>query len=136
MTMDFDKDLICENITVDADGKLLFAGQDTTELARIYDTPVYLMDEDYIRRQCRAFKKALEDSFDNDCMVLYASKAASFIKIYEIIAEEGLGTDVVSCGEICTAKRPDSPWKDPSSTPTTRPTATSPTPWTTVSDIS
>jgi diaminopimelate decarboxylase len=103
--MNYDKDLICENITVDAEGKLLFAGQDTTELARIYETPVYLMDEDYIRKQCRAFKKALEDSFGEDCMVLYASKAASFIKIYEIIAEEGLGTDVVSCGEICTAKK-------------------------------
>ena len=35
---------------------------------------------------------------------MYASKAASFKRLYEIMAEEGMGIDVVSVGEIYTAK--------------------------------
>ena len=38
--------MICDNITVSESGRLLFAGQDTVELARQYGTPLYLMDED------------------------------------------------------------------------------------------
>ena len=38
--------MICENISIGANGHLLFAGQDTVELAKEYGTPLYLMDED------------------------------------------------------------------------------------------
>ena len=41
--------MICDNISVSKEGHLLFAGQDTIELAKKYGTPVYLMDEDKIR---------------------------------------------------------------------------------------
>ena len=43
--------MICDNLTV-SNGRLLFAGQDTVELARQYGTPLYLMDEDRIRANC------------------------------------------------------------------------------------
>ena len=36
--------------------------------------------------------------------MLFASKAASFVHLYRIMAEENMGVDVVSCGEIATAK--------------------------------
>lgn len=45
--------MICDNLTV-SNGRLLFAGQDTVELARQYGTPLYLVDEDRIRANCRA----------------------------------------------------------------------------------
>ena len=38
--------MICENISIGANGHLLFAGQDTVELAKEYGTPLYLLDED------------------------------------------------------------------------------------------
>ena len=38
--------MICDNLSVSKEGHLLFAGQDTVELAKKYGTPVYLMDED------------------------------------------------------------------------------------------
>ena len=41
--------------------------------------------------------------FGENALALYASKAASFKRIYQIVQEEGLGIDVVSCGEIHTA---------------------------------
>ena len=61
------------------------------------------MDEDKIRSNCRVYKNAMDKYFDGNAMPLYASKASSFKRIYEIIKEEGLGIDVVSSGEIYTA---------------------------------
>ena len=55
--------MICENISVSSEGHLLFAGQDTVELAKKYGTPLYLMDEDRIRANCRLYKKAMKESF-------------------------------------------------------------------------
>ena len=42
------------NITVnEADGHLYFAGYDTGKLADKYGTPLYLIDEEHIRKMCR-----------------------------------------------------------------------------------
>lgn len=94
--------MICENLSV-KDGRLYFAGQDTAALAQKYGTPVYLMDEDRIRERCRTYLTAVRENFGERGMVMYASKAASYKRLYQIMQEEGMGIDVVSCGEICTA---------------------------------
>ena len=94
--------MICENISV-RNGHLLFAGQDTVQLAAQYGTPLYLLDEDYIRRQCRVYQNAFKKHFGPGSRPLYASKANAFKRIYEIMKEEGMGIDVVSPGEIYTA---------------------------------
>ena len=95
--------MICDNITVSESGRLLFAGQDTVELARQYGTPLYLMDEDKIRENCRVYAAAFQKHFGDRARPLYASKANSFKRIYEIMKEEQMGIDVVSSGEIYTA---------------------------------
>ncbi len=97
--------MICNNLSVSDNGHLLFAGLDTVELAKEYKTPLYLLDEARIRERCRTYLSAVKDAFDGNAKVLYASKAASFKRIYEIMKEEGMGTDVVSMGEIYTALR-------------------------------
>lgn len=95
--------MICNNLSVGANGHLFFAGQDTVELAKKYGTPVYLMDEDKIREKCRAYKRAFQKNFGDKAVPLYASKANCFKRLYEIMTEEGMGIDVVSSGEIYTA---------------------------------
>ena len=95
--------MICENITIGANGHLHFAGRDTVALAKQYGTPLYLLDEDYIRHQCRVYQNAFKKHFGPSSRPLYASKANSFKRIYEIMREEGMGIDVVSSGEIYTA---------------------------------
>ena len=95
---------LCENIKISEKGTLLFAGRDTTELIRQYGSPMYLFDEERIREHCRSYKSALRKHFGEEALPLYASKAASFKRMYEIIKEEGFGTDVVSSGEIYTAR--------------------------------
>ena len=81
---------------------LTMSGVDVCEIAAKYKTPLYLMDENLIRENCRIYKKALEENYD-DGLVLYASKAFSCLYIYKLVNEEGLGVDVVSGGELYTA---------------------------------
>ena len=97
-------DFICENISVNAEGHLCFGGQDTAVLAAQYGTPLYLMDEDRLRRNMRVYTAAFQRHFAPGSRVLFASKANAFRQIYRIAREEGLGVDVVSTGEVHTAK--------------------------------
>ena len=82
---------------------LPFAGLDVVELAKEYQTPLYLMDENLIRENCRLYRTSIEKYYDGNGLVLYASKAFSSLAIYRIVMEEGLGVDVVSGGELFTA---------------------------------
>jgi len=96
--------MICDNLAVSKDGThLQFAGVDTVELAEKYGTPLYLMDEMKIRQKCRIYQTALKENFGAKAEALFASKACAFKRLYQIIDGEGLGIDVVSCGEIYTA---------------------------------
>ena len=96
-------EMICENIKRNEIGELCFAGMELSPLAKKYGTPLYLYDEERVRHNCRTYLNAVREGFGESAMVMYASKAASFKRLYEIIKEEGLGVDVVSCGEIYTA---------------------------------
>ena len=95
--------MLSNNITIGANGHLYFGGQDTVAMAREYGTPLYLMDEVRIRQNMRMYLDAFKIHFGEGSQPLYASKASSFKRIYEIAREEGMGIDVVSSGEIYTA---------------------------------
>ncbi len=92
--------MICDNLSRSETGELLFAGQSLSALAEAYGTPLYLYDEGRIRENCRRYIEAARDAFDGNARILYASKAASFVKLYRIMKEEEMGIDVVSSGEI------------------------------------
>ncbi len=89
-------------------GNLTIGGCDTVELAKTYGTPLYVMDEQTVRNNCRMFKKSIDDNFDNG-LVLFASKALNCLEMCRIVNEEGLGIDCVSGGEIYTALKADFP---------------------------
>lgn len=95
--------MICDNLSVGENGHLLFAGQDTVELAAKYGTPLYLMDENKIRQHVRTYKAAMAQYMPVGSVPEFASKAFSCRRIYQIMAEEGIDIDVVSPGELYTA---------------------------------
>ena len=101
--------MICNNLSVNEKNHLTLCGADTVEMAKKYGTPLYLFDEDRIRERCRTYVNAMKEAFGFDALPLYASKAASFKQIYRIIKEEGMGTDLVSSGELYTAASVDFP---------------------------
>lgn len=95
--------MIYKNLAVNAAGHLTFAGYDTVTLAEEYGTPLMLMDETVIRNRCREYRNAMASCLPEGSMPLYASKALSLKRIYEIMREEQMGVDVVSIGELYTA---------------------------------
>lgn len=95
--------MICDNLSTNEKGHLVFAGVDTIDMAKKYGTPLYLMDEDRIRYNCNLYKNAMREYFGENSLLLYASKVASFKGIYQIVKDKGIGIDVVSSGEIYTA---------------------------------
>ncbi len=80
------------------DGTLKIGGVDVRDLARDYGTPLYVYDEDDFRSRCRDFAQAFSDGD-----VYYAGKAFLSTEIARWVAEEGLGLDVCSGGELAIA---------------------------------
>ena len=104
--------MIYENLSVNSEGHLLFAGYDTVELAKEFSTALYVMDERRIRQRCREYQKAMADHLPAGSHPLYASKAMSIKRIYQIMKEENMGVDVVSPGELYTAVRAGFPMEN------------------------
>lgn len=94
---------VSDNLGINEKGNLTVGGIDTTELAAEYGTPLYVMDEAVIRENCRRFKDSIDRFYGGQGRVCFASKAFSCMEMCRIIADEGLGLDVVSAGEMYTA---------------------------------
>lgn len=87
-------------ITIQRDKNLSIGNCDVTELAAKYGTPLYVIDEDTLRKVCNDYKTAFKRYPDTKMM--YASKALCTSAITKIIAQEGFGFDAVSIGELYT----------------------------------
>ena len=105
-------EMLHTNLDINEKGHLTFAGVDTTVLAKEYKTPLYVIDENRIREKCRTYLDAMKKHFGKESTALYASKALSFKDIYRIIKDEGMSVDVVSGGEIYTAKEAGFPMEN------------------------
>ena len=84
-----------------SDGVLRLAGVDVRDLAERYGTPLFVMDEADFRARCREFAAA----FGDPALVHYACKAFLSVDIARWVADEGLGLDVCSGGELAVALR-------------------------------
>ncbi|MCA1992569.1 MAG: diaminopimelate decarboxylase [Coleofasciculus sp. S288] len=83
---------------------LEIGGCDVTTLVEQFGSPLYILDEATLRTACQQYRDALARYYPGEFLVLYASKAWNCLAICAIAASEGLGIDVVSGGELYTAK--------------------------------
>lgn len=95
--------MLQSNHTINADGHLVIEGVDTVTLAEKYGTPLYVLDEELIRARMGEYVAAMKTCFPAGSRVFLASKALSCKEIYRIARSEGMGTDIVSSGELYTA---------------------------------
>lgn len=93
------------NLRINEKGHLVIGGYDSVELAKEFGTPLYVLDEDVIRSNMRMYKNAMDKYYEGKGLVLYASKALCTMALCRIAQQEGLGLDVVSGGELYTAKK-------------------------------
>ncbi len=91
-----------ETLKINSLNHLEIGGCDTVDLACKFGTPLYVMDEAFIRSVARGYKSILDERYGNG-LICYASKAFSTKAIYSLCKSEGLGADVVSGGELLTA---------------------------------
>ncbi|MFB8202581.1 diaminopimelate decarboxylase [Kitasatospora purpeofusca] len=76
-------------------GDLLIGGVGLAEAADRFGTPLYVLDEQEFRSRARAFRRALPTA-----EVFYAAKAFLCSAVVDWAADEGLGLDVCSAGEL------------------------------------
>ncbi|MDD4601711.1 Diaminopimelate decarboxylase [bioreactor metagenome] len=83
-------------------GNLEIGGCDTVKLVSEFGTPLYVMDEEKIRKNCKAYVESFKKYYPKS-EVIYASKVFCTAAMCRLIAEEDMGLDVVSGGELYTA---------------------------------
>ena len=98
--------LLTGTMRINEQGHLEIGGCDTVALAQEFGTPLYVMDEELIRRNCRLYRDTLSRLYPHS-QVAYAGKAFLTTAMCRLLAEEGLALDVVSGGEIFTALQAD-----------------------------
>lgn len=94
---------VSDCISINDCGHLTVGGADTVELAQSFGTPLYVFDENEIRKNIRAFKDSMNEFYNGNGLVVYASKAFCCKEMCRICMQEGIGMDVVSGGELFTA---------------------------------
>jgi diaminopimelate decarboxylase len=87
------------------DGRLSIGGCDAEELAAEHGTPAYVIAEDDLRARAGQFTRALAAAHDGPGEVVFASKAMPCTAVLRVFAEEGLGCDIASGGELHLALR-------------------------------
>ena len=66
-----------DTLKINAAGHLEIGGADCTELAKEFQTPLYVFDEAYIRKMMALYRDTINEEYDGHGLVLYASKAFS-----------------------------------------------------------
>jgi diaminopimelate decarboxylase len=92
-------DLLPDGASID-DGALIVGGVRATELAETFGTPLVVYDEATLRNQARAYRVAVPDA-----LVACGTKAFPSVAVLRLFAEEGLGADVSTAGELAFALR-------------------------------
>lgn len=95
--------MLHNNLSINEKGHLCICGADTVSLAEKYGTSLMVIDENKIRENCRTYVNAMKKYFTPNSRPLFASKVLCFKKLYGIVADEGMSTDIVSPGELYTA---------------------------------
>ncbi len=95
--------MLYENLGINEQGHLTIGGLDAVDLAKEFGAPLYVLDEDKVRANCRTYVQALADYMPAGSYPLFAGKALCFKGLYPVLEDEGMGADVVSPGEIYTA---------------------------------
>src|SRR5918996_3900742 len=82
------------------DGELALGGVRAGELAREHGTPLLVLCEQTLRGRARAYREAAPE-----VLVVYGAKALPNVAVMRVVAEEGLGADVSTLGELRFAQR-------------------------------
>lgn len=95
--------LFPDTAAVDRRGHLSLGSLDVADLAQEYGTPLYVFCEATLRGRCAEFRESFARQYPSS-LVIYAAKAFLNRALARLLADEGLGLDVVSGGELAIAQ--------------------------------
>ncbi len=101
--------LLPDTAGVSGEGHLALDGVDLVQVAAEFGTPLYVYDLATIRNRARAYRAGLRAAYPGESLVCYAGKAYCAPWLVRVIAEEELGLDVVSGGELAVARLTEFP---------------------------
>ena len=82
-----------------ADGELTLGGVRASDLAAEHGTPLVVYCEETIRAQARAYRAAAPGA-----LIVYGTKAFANVALLRLLADEGIGADVSTLGELAFAR--------------------------------
>jgi diaminopimelate decarboxylase len=92
-------ELFPDTAAIDDAGELVLGGVRATDLAREHGTPLLVFCDETISAQARAYRAAAPEA-----LVVYGTKAFPNVAILRLLAEEGIGADVSTLGELAFAR--------------------------------
>jgi diaminopimelate decarboxylase len=102
--------LLPDSAAFTSQGVFHIAEHAVPELARHYGTPLYIFDRATIGNACKRYVQAFHEYYHaSPVHIIYASKAYLSPLIARLMAEQGMGLDVVSGGELTLAQHVDFP---------------------------
>lgn len=94
--------MLLEGQGINALNHLTIGGCDSLELCEKYGTPLYVIDENVVREHCKLYKNSIDEFYNGNGLVFFASKALCNLEMIRVVNSEGLGADSVSAGELYT----------------------------------
>ncbi len=102
--------LLPDTATFSPAGVLHIANHSVSDLVQQYGTPLYVFDRATIVNACTSYMRALQEFYHASSFeILYASKAYLSPLVAQLVAQQGMGLDVVSGGELMVAKQAEFP---------------------------
>ncbi len=80
-------------------GEIRLGGVGASDLARRFGTPLVVYCEDTLRARAREIRDAVPDA-----LVVYGAKAFPNVALLRLLAEEDIGADIASAGELAFAR--------------------------------
>lgn len=100
--------LLPDTTTFTPEGVLHIANHSVPDLVRQYGTPLYIFDRTTIVNACASYTRAFQEFYHaSSFQILYASKAYLSPLVAQLVAQQGMGLDVVSGGELMVAEYAD-----------------------------
>lgn len=88
------------DLNINSNGELTVSGVSTVELAKLYDTPLHIVNVERLRQTIKLFQESFKRNYPSKCSIHFAFKANTVPGNLATIKEEGLKAEIMSDFEL------------------------------------
>ena len=79
---------VSEDLTVNEKNHLVIGKNDTVELAKEFGTPLYVLDEDLIRKNCRVYKNAMDKYYGETDLSFMQTRLSAHFSLADLLKKK------------------------------------------------